>query len=237
MIVNRIREEISQEKIVVIKISISMGIGIKENINQDITKIIKEAETQMYHDKAINNKTNDLNQIKSIVEFLHIKYPREELHSKNVSILSQSIGKAMGLSNVKIRKLHDAGYLHDIGKIILADEIIRNGPRSEEEIRDYKRHSIVGYRILNYFNNTLDLEEIVLAHHEHWDGSGFPKGLKGKEIPLLARIIAVAESYDAKTNAKNMYIKSKEESIIDIKKQSGVKFDPNIVDVFLKILS
>jgi len=96
-----------------------------------------------------------------------------------------------------------------------------------------KQHAVVGYRILKSFDETIDLAEIVLSHHERWDGTGYPKGLKGEEIPILARIIAVAESYDFMINRKEI---SKDEAIQELKKQSGLKFDPEIAELFIKML-
>ncbi|WP_051531116.1 diguanylate cyclase [Clostridiisalibacter paucivorans] len=233
-IIKRIKDEISKEEIMAIKTSISMGTSTRENIGQDILNVLEDAENKMYYDKTINSKNNNIDQIRGIIDSLHENYPREKIHSKNVSRLSQAIGRAMNLSKEETRKLQDAGYLHDIGKLVLDDRIIGNGPVTEKEIREYKRHSVVGYRILNSFDKTLDLANVVLAHHEHWDGSGFPKGLKGNEIPLLARIIAVAEGYDSKTNEMNKIIMKKEDAIDYIKKESGIKFDPYIVDIFIK---
>lgn len=110
----------------------------------------------------------------------------------------------MKLTNEEIKRLKDAGYLHDIGKIVLSKDTISNGEDiSEQEKKKLKLHSVVGYRILNSFDDTLDLAESVLSHHEYWDGSGYPKGLKGEEIPKLARIISVAESFDSLTNHMN----------------------------------
>lgn len=235
-IANRIREEISKEQILAIKPSISMGISTKMDSNQDILDVLEDAENNMYQDKSINRKYNNSNQIKRIIETLHVNHPREEQHSQNVSRLSQDIGREMNLSKEEIKRLKDAGYLHDIGKVVLKDEIIQNGALLEKDIRDYKQHSIVGYRILNSFDETLDLADAVLAHHEHWNGTGYPKGLRGNEIPLLARIIAVAESYDSMTNEMNKKILDKEDAIIVIKKQSGLKFDPVIVDTLIRVI-
>ena len=142
----------------------------------------------------------------------------------------------MNLSDEEIRKIKEAGFLHDIGKIVLSDKLLKNnGTLTDEEKKKLKEHPIVGYRILNYFDETLDLAECVLAHHEAWDGSGYPKGSKGEEIPKLARIISVAESYNAMTNKViNKHTLSKEAAISELQKYSGSKFDPDIVDVFIK---
>lgn len=235
-IMKRIKDEIYSKQIHAINVGISMGSSTKDDKNRNIVSVLEDAENKMYQYKSINRKNNNSNQMHKIIETLYVKYPREKQHAINVSKISQDIGRAMNLTNEEIKKIKDAGYLHDIGKIVLNDEIILNGASTKKDIKNYRQHSVVGYRILNSFDETLDIAETVLAHHEYWNGTGFPKGLKGSEIPLLARIIAVAESYDSMTNEYNNTIISKEEAIDEIKKQSGLKFDPNIVDKFIKMM-
>ena len=148
------------------------------------------------------------------------------------------MGKALELSEVEVRKLKEAGYLHDIGKIVLEPGLMnKNHLLTNREWNEVKRHSVIGYRILNSFDNTLDLAESVLAHHERWNGSGYPKGLKGDEIPLIARIIAIVEGYDRMTHdSDNIKAMSKEEAIGVLKENAGVLFDPGLVDVFIKTI-
>lgn len=237
-IINRIKTELSKEQVLAIKGSISMGSYTKVSPEEDIYSIIDEAEEVMYYDKTLNRKTINTNLIKTIIETLHKNSPREEMHSKNVSELSVKIGEALKLSNEDIRILKDASYLHDIGKIVLDNEILNKKYYDllEQDHKKLKQHSVVGYRILNSFDETLSLAEPVLSHHENWDGSGFPKGLEGNDIPRLSRIIAVAESYDSLTNHKDNNKMNKDDALNEIKKQSGLKLDPTIVEVFLNMM-
>ena len=99
-----------------------------------------------------------------------------------------------------------------------------------------QQHPVVGYRILNLFDETIDLAQGVLNHHEHWDGTGYPKGINGEEIPLSSRIIAVAETYDAMTNDSYNRTVSNEEAIDEIKGLAGTKFDKNVVNAFVKVI-
>jgi len=144
------------------------------------------------------------------------------------------LGRALKLSEVDIRKLKEAGYLHDIGKIVLDPKILnKNFQLSSQEWNEIKKHVPVGYRILNSFNETVDLAEAVLAHHEQWDGGGYPKGLKGEEIPLLARIITIAESYDRMIHdSANTKAKSKAEAVRVIRENAGTQFDPQLAELF-----
>ena len=106
-----------------------------------------------------------------------------------------------------------------------------------KEQEEMERHTLIGYRILNLFNQTLDMAEVVLCHHESWDGSGYPKGLRAREIPLYSRIIAVAEGYDAMTQDR-IYRKalSKEAALKEIEDNAGTQFDPVIARLFVDLI-
>jgi HD-GYP domain-containing protein (c-di-GMP phosphodiesterase class II) len=126
--------------------------------------------------------------------------------------------------------------MHDIGKIILNDYILdKPGPLTDSEWFDIKRHSETGYRILESVKEFSQMAEYVLAHHERWDGKGYPKGLKGEEIPLQARIIAVADSYNAMVSDR-AYRKalSREYAKMEIINNAGIQFDPLIANVFVE---
>ena len=124
---------------------------------------------------------------------------------------------------------------HDIGKINIDESILaKPGPLTDTERLEVQRHAETGYRILSSVSGFANIAEHVLAHHERWDGRGYPKGLKGKEIPLEARIIAVAEAYDAMTTeTPYRHALSKEEAIGELKHYAGTQFDPEIVRVFI----
>jgi HD-GYP domain-containing protein (c-di-GMP phosphodiesterase class II) len=127
------------------------------------------------------------------------------------------------------------GLLHDIGKIGVDESILNKiGKLDKNEWEAMKLHSVKGARILENTIEFKDIAENVLSHHEHYDGSGYPKGLKGKEIPVMARIIAIADAYDAMTNDRTYRNKmSYEEAIIELKQYSGIQFDPEIVSLFI----
>lgn len=232
-IVLRVKDEFSKERVKAIKGSISMGYDTKNNAEENILQILQNAENNMYAIKSLDRNNIGSTTIKTIIDTLHLNSHKEEQHSKNVSYYCESIGKAMNLSLVEIRRLKEAGFLHDIGKVVLDERLLnKDDTLTDKELKEMKQHSVVSYRILNSFNDTLDLAESTLAHHERWDGSGYPKGLKGEEIPLLARIIAIAEYYDRIMNRQNNNYKGKAETIEELKKQAGSRFDPEIVNLF-----
>lgn len=237
-IIMRIKDELSKEQLLAIRGNISMGSYTKIRPEEDISNIIDEAEEVMYYDKTLNRKTINTNNINTIIETLHSNSPRDKNHSENVSELSAKIGEVMNLNKGDIRVLRDAGYLHDIGKIVIEEDILSKNydELTEEEYKKIRQHPVIGYRILNSFDETLGLAEPVLAHHENWDGSGYPKGLDSNDIPRLSRIIAVAEHYDSLINYRDKNKSSKIGALKEIKNQSGIKFDPEIVDIFIEMM-
>ncbi len=234
-IARRIKDEFSSKQVKAIKGSVSIGIASKINTVQSIQNVLDEAEEYMYSVKTLEREAVTDEEVLSIINLLHKNHPRENEHSIRMQDLCGKVGEALGLSGIDLRNLKEAAYYHDIGKVILSPEIL-NAERelSSEELAEVKKHPVVGYRILNSSDRTVGLAEAVLAHHEQWLGQGYPKGLKGVEIPLLARIIAVAERYDrlnsiftGEGEAMNIYVTEL------LKSEAGKFFDPHIVDVLL----
>ena len=220
-----------------IKCSISLGYGTKTNPGESLDEIISIAENAMYKDKAINQKSINTDMAGAIIDALHLRSSYEKQHSMEVSKLCGEIGAYMKLSEFEINQLIRAGYLHDIGKITFNDRLLSLKEHSMDEKEELQQHVIVGYRILNLFDDTLDLAEYVYSHHEHWDGSGYPRGLKGDQIPLLARIIAIAESYSRKYYmTEGTHEEKKAAALQKIKDGSGKRFDPEIVKLFIRMM-
>ena len=118
-------------------------------------------------------------------------------HAERVSSLAEQFGRHLGLPCDELRNLRLCGLLHDIGKVALEPQLLyRPYPLSPEEAQEMKRHPLVGFRLLTCLEDTADLAPAVLAHHECWDGSGYPRGLKGDEIPYFSRILSIIETYD-----------------------------------------
>lgn len=237
IIISEIRKSFSNENSNDIIGSVSLGSSTKTSSQESIPEMIEVAENLMYKDKAINRNVNNKNMIRKILNNLHNRSPREKRHSENVSGLCERIAEEMGLSKSEVRRLGENGYFHDIGKTVLEDGILnKQRDYNEEEFRKMQQHPVVGYRILNLFDETIDLAQGVLNHHEHWDGTGYPKGINGEEIPLSSRIIAVAETYDAMTNDRYNRSISHEEAVNEIKSLAGSKFDKDVVDAFTRVI-
>ncbi|KJR46104.1 diguanylate cyclase/phosphodiesterase (GGDEF & EAL domains) with PAS/PAC sensor(s) [Desulfosporosinus sp. I2] len=235
-LVKRLKEKIEQKKIMDIDISVSFGCDTKIRENQCAQEVLKNAEDLMYQKKIFDSSSKRSAVITSILNTLHLKSPREEAHSKRVSLICEDIGKAYHLNDDEIKELKIAGELHDIGKIAI-DEVILNKPGklSEAEWAQIQHHPETGYRLLGTSSEYYNISEYVLAHHERWDGMGYPKGLKGEAIHWKARIITLADAYDAMT-CERPYRKalSEEQAVAELKKNAGIQFDPDIAKVFVE---
>jgi HD-GYP domain-containing protein (c-di-GMP phosphodiesterase class II) len=160
-----------------------------------------------------------------------------EGHSRRVTSISIRIGKTLGLDSSECQALKTGALLHDVGKIGISDTILHKpGPLTEQEWEIMKQHPLIGNKILKDVKFLKDSLPVVLSHHEKFDGSGYPYGLIGEDIPLIARIFALADAYDAITSDRPYRkAKSHEEAVAEIKRSAGTHFDPSIVEVFIKL--
>jgi diguanylate cyclase (GGDEF)-like protein/PAS domain S-box-containing protein len=235
-IVERLRFQTADMAFNNVDLSISYGWDTKENAVQSTFSIFKNAEDLMYRKKLLSNSSNRHGVIKSILNTLHVKCPREGAHSWRVRDICKDIGTACGLASDELRELVAAGELHDIGKIAI-DEVVleKEGTLSPLEWEQIKRHPETGYRLLSATNEFVGLAETVLSHHERWDGKGYPRGLAGEAISRHARVIAIADSYDAMTSDRP-YRKalSLETAAEEIRRGAGTQFDPELARIFIE---
>lgn len=157
-------------------------------------------------------------------------------HSENVSKLSASIGAVMGLTKDAIGKLEHAAAIHDIGKIGIEENILnKEGSLTPDEYADMKQHPEIGLSIVKSVPFLKDAFPVILHHHERFDGSGYPAGLKGTDIPLNARIVIVADAVDAMMHARPYRNSLPREKVLrELTENSGTQFDPKIVDIILQ---
>ncbi len=233
-IISRIYNKLEQTKLNDIVISVSVGWETKQSSEQDIMEVYARAEESMYRKKLIESQSMRSKTIQVILKTLNETNQRERIHSENVSKISRKIGEALNLNQELLREIEMAGLLHDIGKIAVDNNLLNKSRKlTNAEYEMLKRHPETGYHILKSADAYTSISDYVLAHHERWDGTGYPRGLKGKEIPLAARIITIADAYEAMT-AERTYRKtiSKEEALNELRQCSGAQFDPDIVRVF-----
>ena len=207
---------------------------------------IKSVE-QMREIKKINTKLENtyeklekayMESIQTIRYTVEAKDTYTRGHSDRVSEYSVLIGEKLGMSKEDIRRLQKGGLFHDVGKIGVPDNILqKNDKLTDDEYSEIKNHPTIGAQILSTASIFQDIIPIVKYHHERYDGKGYPCRLKGKDIPYLARITAVADAFDAMTS-KRVYRDSLSIDVVisEIEKNKGTQFDPEIADVFLDIL-
>ena len=234
-IIKRIQDLLSQEKVGNIGISISFGYEVKNKEEDPMQVIFKEAEDLMYRHKRIESMRMRTKTVQVILNTLYEKSKIEQLHSIKVSELCESIAVNLNLDTAEVYQIKIAGLMHDIGKIEV-DETILSKPENlnPEEWNVIRKHSEIGYEILSSVNEFARIADYVLEHHERWDGKGYPYGLKGDAISLPARIIALADAYDAMTRKRSYSAALSEmEAVSEIKKCAGTQFDPEIVRIFI----
>ncbi len=181
-------------------------------------------------------KTMNINFVNVLAETIEAKDSHTSGHCTRMRNLCIRMGKLLGLKSEEMEILEYASLLHDLGKVSVNELILnKGGPLNEEEFMSVKRHSEVGEKILKDIPLMKQVAIVIGAHHENFDGSGYPRGLKGPEIPLIARIIAVADTFDAMSSDRP-YRKglSLEFVIGELKRVSGTQLDPQIVDIFVK---
>lgn len=160
-------------------------------------------------------------------------------HSKNVATIASLIAEKLGLDDEIIKKTYWAALVHDVGKIVIPSSILNKESKlTVEEFEIIKKHPVYGHDFLSTSPELRDLAKYVFHHHERWDGRGYPSGISGEEIPLISRIIMVADAWDS-MRSDRPYRKelSKEKAMSELIEHSGTQFDPNIVRVFFKMLS
>lgn len=176
--------------------------------------------------------------VRSLAQAIDAKDRHTHGHSERVACYALMAGRALGMDENSLWVLESAGYLHDVGKIGISDSVLKKSQRlSSSEWRLMKSHPVTSNSILEPAGLSASLKAAVLHHHERFDGKGYPDGLAGEAIPLEARILAVADAYEAMTSDRP-YRKalSHQEAVAELRRNSGVQFDPAVVEAFLKAL-
>ncbi len=220
-------------------VSISLGCASKTRSNQDIFKVLNKAENRMYKNKITNRKSARSNVLSAFLNTLREKSYETEEHASRMKELSMKLGNKVGLSSSDLDRLSLLTSLHDIGKITIPQEILNKPDKlTEDEWNKVKEHTEAGYRIVSTMDEFADISEYILYHHERWDGSGYPEGISGTEIPLLSRILAIVDAYDVMTSGRPYKEPiSQAEALEEIKECAGSQFDPNLVKLFVEILN
>lgn len=222
----------------VYKISISLGSSVQNNPEKDTYDLLQEAEDKVYRQKLLQNQSIKSSILNSLKIGFGVSSGETEHHTERVSINAVKVGKHLKLEMSQIDEITIAADLHDIGKIGISEEILlKPDALTEDEYEVMKTHCEKGYRIIKASSELRNVAESVLYHHERWDGTGYPMGLKEDGIPLLARIISVCDAYDVMINDR-VYNKaiSKEAAIEELKRCAGTQFDHRVVQAFIECI-
>ncbi|MEN6340259.1 MAG: PAS domain S-box protein, partial [Clostridiaceae bacterium] len=217
-------------------INLSIGSSTKCSDIVSIKEIEKDADANMSRRKLFDQKSHHNAVLSSITATMYERSYETEAHAERIAHLCAMTGASMGLTHEEIDKLHLFSMLHDIGKIGISDYILKKaGKLTDEEWEEMRKHPEIGYRIAMSSQDFANVADYILTHHERWDGNGYPRGLAGVDIPVLSRILAVADSYDAMTEDR-VYHKAitHGEAMEEIMRCSGTQFDPKVVEVFLR---
>jgi len=187
---------------------------------------------------GIGAKPGTLTEVYDIASAVEAKDPYTYGHSKKVNVYAAALAERIGLSRDEISALSAAALLHDIGKVGISDKVLnKKGKLTKEDWEAIRAHPRLGANIISNIPKLAPSMNSILYHHERWDGTGYPEGLKGEEIPLEARILAIADSFEAMTSARPYRpALSIQEVITELRQGAGLQFDPKLVEVFIEIV-
>lgn len=231
---HRIQQSIKNEKVQSIQLSVSFGWETKRQPEMEMSEVFKNAENNMYVHKLVESASTRHGLVDLIQKTLNEKNDFENRHAQRVSGLGSKLAAQMNLDRWQVDEIRVLGLMHDIGKIAVQEATLnKETPLTAPEWTEIKRHSEIGYKILAASHEYMQIADHVLQQHERWDGTGYPKGLRGTEISIQARILAVADAYDAMTSHRTYdKIMTHQEALAELRRFSGMQFDPSVVAAF-----
>jgi diguanylate cyclase (GGDEF)-like protein len=198
---------------------------------------LRAADQRLYASKSSGRRSAARQAADALLQALHERQPELDDHLHGVGDLVEAVGERLGLSGDELDLLRQAGELHDLGKVAIPDSILsKPGPLDDEEWVFVRQHPVVGERIISAAPALAQVAKLVRASHERFDGSGYPDGRVGEDIPLGARIIAVCDAYDAMIGPRPYRLGMSEEvALAELRRCAGEQFDPTIVEVFCEV--
>ena len=235
LIISRLKDKVSQTVIDKISASVSFGYHTKKEEFEDMEKVFAQAEDYMYRRKLLESGSMKSEMITLITRSLYERDKEEQSHSERVAELCKKTAKTMNLEAHQIEEIILLGMLHDIGKIGINQNILNSTKKlDEKEWDEIEKHPETGYHILKSVSEFSHIAEYVLCHHERPDGKGYPRGLKGKDIPIQSKILSIAEAYDSMTHKNYKEPISISDAVDELISNSGTQFDEEIVKIFIE---
>ena len=238
VIIDRINASIATARVKDMPVSVSFGKSVKLVRPNNMDELFREAEHEMYRKKVAERPQIRKRIIDQLLSSLFNRNPEEHIHSERVGKLCRMIAEHAGLSDDEVDEMELAGIMHDIGKVALGSEFLATESLADElEGSTVLRHPEVGYNILSAASQYGAIAEFVLAHHERWDGTGYPSGLRGAAIPLQGRMLALADSYALMTTAEPDGLGlSDREALGKLSMEAGSKYDPELTRLLTQLV-
>ena len=239
-VIYRIRNDVEEYNQANTKMPISMSIGYATSTEfSTFADVFREADNNMLRQKLHHSQSNRSSIVHTMMKALEARDFVTEGHAERMQEMIAEVGEALELGERRIADLRLLAQFHDIGKVGTPDRILfKQGPLNTEEYEEMKRHCEIGYEIALSAPELRPIAGWILKHHEKWDGTGYPLGIKGEDIPLECRIIALADAYDAMINDRP-YRKALPHRVAleELKKCAGTQFDPQLVGRFCEVLN
>ena len=222
----------------ILNMSVSFGYSSILSETADLSMMFREADNKMYQNKLLKENSNRSSIVKTLTKMLAEKDFITQGHAQRMEKLAVMMGKELGLQQDMLDRLELLAKFHDIGKVGIPDSILlKPGRLTDNEWEIMKSHSIIGKRVAETSPELRDISQLILLHHERYDSTGYPLGLKGENIPIECRILSIIDTFDAMTNDRPYRpALSFEETIEEIKRGAGSQFDIFLVDVFVRIV-
>jgi diguanylate cyclase (GGDEF)-like protein len=240
-ICNRIRSSVIDynRKNPHLPLGISTGFAIRTGPGQSMAALYREADNSMYKEKLFGSRHARNVIVRNLLNTIETKGITTRRSVKRLRQLVTILGSAAGLSDKRLKDLTLLAQFHDIGNVSIHDRILlKEGSLNAEELLEMHKHCDIGHRIAQSAANLTHIADYILKHHEWWDGSGYPLGLAGEEIPLESRIMAIADAYESTTGGRpHRKAVSREEALKELRKCAGSQFDPDLVEKFVETVA
>ena len=222
-------------------IYMSLGFAIRQEASMSMTDLFREADNNMYREKLHSQQSGHSSVVSSLMQALKERDFIFCGHTDRMVNLVVSMGKAGGASQNLLSDLELLARFHDIGKVGITDSILqKTGVLTPAEYQEIQRHSEIGYRIARASSELQPVADWILKHHERWNGQGYPLGLKGEEIPLECRMLAIADAYDAMTSERpyrrGRHVMAVLVALEELRRCAGIDFDPDLVKTFVELV-
>lgn len=221
-----------------IPLSLSIGYAVHDSTKIRMDEVFEIADSQMYRDKLNNSQAARVAIVQALMRFLNDNYFVNGGHNSRSDFLAAMMAAKMNFSPTQSERLRMLAQFHDLGKVRVSEEVLFKPARlTPEEFQEVKKHCEIGQRIALSVPDLAPIADLILKHHEWWNGKGYPLGLKGEEIPLECRIVSIIDAYEAMTNDRP-YRKAlpSEAAIEEIRRCAGTQFDPELVLKFLEVI-